>query len=425
MDKHRVSTDPAELNDYINEFEAKNKQFAAEVDRVFMTKKHHDGQTQQLEEQINQLHHAAEQKIRELEPDKHQRYHQLLEHSHGLRSQLEGMQAELENVSAQVREGEGEGDAKSYKDEFAALQKRLGRLEKEERSLEEDMHIADLEPGQAQKQLLEKVKKMNAQTAELDGVAKDMKGSIAGQKKQLQELTNELAERKGESGEKDKYEKLHQRDEEMTQFIAEFESTRAAEVAEQQSTQDTVVALLEHISTSLAAEQDMPTQQRLREMKDEATFKEKQRLAEMEKIRNLDEKIQLELLSLSQKMEMMQGEMCEFEDIDGLSRRASQTVEYLNRLLKQYQSRKQSVQQQVMQLTSKYKGMKKELQSSETWKKLQAQEMKLRTYAQTIFALQEYVETKGRETDFVAMKENVMGLVEKLNKQAKDRSLGM
>merc|ERR550514_234354 len=109
MDKHRVSTDPAELNDYINEFEAKNKQFAAEVDRVFMTKKHHDGQTQQLEE-----------KIRELEPDKHQRYHQLLEHSHGLRSQLEGMQAELENVSAQVREGEGEGDAKSYKEEFAA-----------------------------------------------------------------------------------------------------------------------------------------------------------------------------------------------------------------------------------------------------------------------------------------------------------------
>ena len=132
----------------------------------------------------------------------------------------------------------------------------------------------------------------------------------------------------------------------MTQFIAEFEATRAAEVAEQQSTQDTVVALLEHISSGLAAEQDMPTQQRLREMKDEATFKEKQlessqqtmqrlqnerkqRLAEMEKIRNLDEKIQLELLSLSQKMEMMQGEMCEFEDIDGLSRRASQTVEYL------------------------------------------------------------------------------------------------
>merc|ERR1711988_32297 len=146
-------------------------------------------------------------------------------------------------------------------------------------------------------------------------------------------------------------------------------------------------------------------------------------LAEMEKIKNLDEKIQIELASLTTKIESMQGEMVEFEDIDGLSRRAQQTVEYLNRLLKQYQSRRESVKQQVAQLTSKYEGMKKELQSSETWKKLQALEMKLRTYAQTIFALQEYVETKGRETDFESIKENCNSIVEKLNQEAKDRSI--
>jgi len=316
----------------------------------------------------------------------------------------------------------------------------MGRLEKEEHSLIEDLQIADLEPQNAQKQLLNKVKKMNSQTTELDNVAKDLKASIAGQKKQLQELTNELAERKGESGEKDKYEKLHQRDEEMTQFIAEFELTRSSTISDQQTTQDTIVALLEHISSSLAAEQDMPTQQRLKEMKEEATFKEKQlessqqtmqrlqnerkqRLAEMEKIKNLDEKIQIELGSLTSKIESMQGEMVEFEDIDGLSRRASQTVEYLNRLLKQYHSRRESVKQQVAQLTSKYEGMKKELQASETWKKLQALEMKLRTYAQTIFALQEYVETKGRETDFESIKENCNSIVDKLNKEAKERSI--
>merc|ERR1711998_721378 len=180
----------------------------------------------------------------------------------------------------------------------------------------------------------------------------------------------------------------HQRDEEMTQFIAEFELTRSSTISDQQTTQDTIVALLEHISSSLAAEQDMPTQQRLKEMKEEATFKEKQlessqqtmqrlqnerkqRPAEMEKIKNLDEKIQIELGSL----------------------------------------------------TSKIEGMKKELQASETWKKLQALEMKLRTYAQTIFALQEYVETKGRETDFESIKENCNSIVDKLNKEAKERSI--
>ena len=39
----------------------------------------------------------------------------------------------------------------------------------------------------------------------------------------------------------------------------------------------------------------------------------KQRLAEMEKIKNLDEKIQIELASLTTKIESMSGEMVEFE----------------------------------------------------------------------------------------------------------------
>merc|ERR1711918_297470 len=42
---------------------------------------------------------------------------------------------------------------------------------------------------------------------------------------------------------------------------------------------------------------------------------------------------------------------------------------------------------------------------------------------QTIFALQEYVETKGRETDFESIKENCMNIVDKLNKEAKERCL--
>merc|ERR1711998_749307 len=96
-------------------------------------------------------------KIQQLEPDKLSRYNQLL-----------GRLNELDHISAQVREGEGESDHRSFKEEFNALQKRLQRLEKEEHSLIEDLQIADLEPQNAQKQLLNKVKKMNSQTTELD-----------------------------------------------------------------------------------------------------------------------------------------------------------------------------------------------------------------------------------------------------------------
>ena len=46
-----------------------------------------------------------------------------------------------------------------------------------------------------------------------------------------------------------------------------------------------------------------------------------------------------------------------------------------------------------------------------------------RRYAQNIFALQEYVETKGRETDFESIKEGCNAIVDKLNQEAKERAL--
>ncbi|EGB04506.1 hypothetical protein AURANDRAFT_38960 [Aureococcus anophagefferens] len=180
----------------------------------------------------------------------------------------------------------------------------------------------------------------------------------------------------------------------------------------------------------------MPSQQRLREMRDEATFKErqlessqqttqrliqerKQREAEMLKIENLDEKIQIELASLQQKMEVMRGDMLEFDDIDGLRQRAAATMSALSRLLKEYQSRQESVRSQVTHLTAKYEALKGKIQSSESAKTLSGLEAKLRTYGQTIFHLQEYVETKGRETDYKVVKESCLTIVEKLNVQAK------
>lgn len=70
-------------------------------------------------------------------------------------------------------------------------------------------------------------------------------------------------------------------------------------------------------------------------------------------------------------------------------------------------------------MTTKYEALKGKIQASEAAKVLSTLEAKLRTYGQTIFHLQEYVETKGRETDYKAVKECCVHLVEKLNNHAK------
>ena len=56
------------------------------------------------------------------------------------------MKAELDHLASAVRECEGESESRSFKEEFNGLQKRMGRVEKEEQSLMEELSIADLEP---------------------------------------------------------------------------------------------------------------------------------------------------------------------------------------------------------------------------------------------------------------------------------------
>ena len=136
----------------------------------------------------------------------------------------------------------------------------------------------------------------------------------------------------------------------MTEFIDGFEETKRAIVAEQKEAQETIVGLLAHISKGLESEGSMPSQERLQEMHDEASFKERQlessqatmqrlqkereqRLEEMEKIRNLDEKIRVELDLLRSKMQSMSEEVVAFDDLDGLRRRAAETKAYLNQQL--------------------------------------------------------------------------------------------
>ena len=49
-------------------------------------------------------------------------------------------------------------------------------------------------------------------------------------------------------------------------------------------------------------------------------------------------------------------------------------------------------------------------------------ESKLRHYEQNIFNFKEFVEQKGRETDFLTLKEGVMDMVQKLNGMAVEAS---
>ncbi|GMH77967.1 hypothetical protein TL16_g10678 [Triparma laevis f. inornata] len=438
MDKLRTSTDPQEVTAYQANLEARNRNEAAEIDKVFLMKEQRNQGTQELEMQIGQVHQQAEAKIKQLEPAKLREYEELIQRSQGLHQEGQMREQELDKMRHKIHELEAIVRGSGMREEYNAEERKVQRLRKDVAVLEEDMGIAQMDPKDAHARLLDKVKEDNRKTTELESRCKEIDAEMRKCKRQHQELQTDLEDReKGNVNKNDshKYELLFQRDAEMSEFLQNYDSQRDETLKDQEATKQTIVALLEHISSGIGSSEEMPSAERLEEMKDEVSFKTKQletsqqtmarlqqqrakRIQEMQKINTLDQKIGIELEQLNGKMVSMKDEMKGFEDIEGLRGRATFTKDELEKLREKYIARRGAIKQQVAGLSAQVDATKKTLSMNETSKNLTSLELKLRHYEQNIFVMKEYVETKGRETDFESLKTDVMKMCGNLNEKA-------
>ena len=74
--------------------------------------------------------------------------------------------------------------------------------------------------------------------------------------------------------------------------------------------------------------------------------------------------------------------------------------------------------------SSEHEAAKKTLTGHETARELEETERRLKHNERTIFELREFVESKGRETDYLALKSNCLKLLEALNAINVKKSLG-
>ena len=363
-----VGTDPVELDEIVSEFRSKNRKFAGEVDRIFLIKKQKKDDTTQIDAKIQELHSLAQRKISDLDPQKLNHYNDLQNQSLELQGKQNAALMEVEGgLISQIHDGlEGLIHEESFSHEYLRLSKFGERLKRNESQLIDELAMWELaDPKETLAKLKSQVEAQSSELKHYEGYARDLQDQIAAAREQLSEVNEELKDHKtNPEDQQHKYEKLRQRDEEMSKFISEFEATRVSTVQDQKLTEGSIVSLLEHVSQTLEQQNSMPTEQRLREMRVEATFKERQlessqqtthkliqerrqRETELQKIQSLDEKIKIELSSLQQKMKMMQSDMIEFDNIDGLRQRAAATLSTLSRFIREYQGRRESVRSQV------------------------------------------------------------------------------
>lgn len=433
-DKSRAGTDPSEIHQYFLLLKRRNEEEARAIDQIFLERQERERGVARLEEQITELQRLAERRLATLPPDKQAEYRSLTEANRAMGSEVATRQAELEGLNARMEEAETELRRDPWREQCAVLERKALTLRREQATLEEELGTSRLDPAAARERLMAKVKAESQRVQQLDAEIADVTAELERKRKTLEEVSAELEERKsGAAGDDSaKYEVLYKRDQEMTEFIDRFPELKARESAEQQRVRDTVVALLEHMSSGLEREHSMPSKEEAGEMAADLGDKQRElgaskttqerlqdelvkRQAELEKINTLDEKIEVELASLSTKMEQMRRDMEVFQDLDGLRSKSEAITDTLETKRGEYTRRRDAMRTQLSGVAADLARLQTQVDRDRTAKELEDQEKRLKQYETQIFAMREFVESKALETEYGSVRDDCRRILGELN----------
>ena len=316
------------------------------------------------------------------------------------------MQSQLEALNTDVGHAENQLSHDVHREEVALLERKLSHLQEEQEELQEELHSAALNPADARAKLLAKVKTDNQHIKELDGKLREVQAHVAAAKSTAAELSSDVQRRSADGSEGQKLEALFAKDQEMTQFIDSFPSAKAKEQAEQARAQDTVVALLEHISAEVGREAELPSLSEAEQLKGELKEKEtelqrskatKERLrselvtrqGELKRLETLEGKIAVEIKSLRDNIGSMKGDMGHLQDVEGLQAASDAAQEQLSTLLAQYSTRADSLRHVVAEATRKHDELSSQLEHNPVSTALIAQEARMKHFEQSIFNMRQ------------------------------------
>ncbi|RNC49582.1 intraflagellar transport protein-like protein, partial [Trypanosoma cruzi] len=160
-------------------------------------------------------------------------------------------------------------------------------------------------------------------------------------------------------------------------------------------------------------ESDQVTHQRLeRELLD--------RKMELEKVENLDIKINAELQAHARKMEEQSQEMIRYSDLDGLRRNVEKRHEDLVRERAFLVKLRDSSKHQLNALSASNEALRKRLNEEAAFRSVSTLEGRLRHLRQSNFSLEEFVRLKGKESYYLGAKTDCLRLVDEINLLLKD-----
>jgi len=238
-----------------------------------------------------------------------------------------------------------------------------------------------------------------------------------------------------------RYEILHKRDQEMTQFMENFEETKASEMKQVEQLESTIVTLLGYMSKSISKSTALPSKSDVSNMKGDLAYTKglvedsentfarvkielEQRNNDLDKINTLEGKIEKENKNMDEKLKNMQDEMeNKFPKIDQIKGEYENEKKRLFDLKKQLTNIKPGLTKYMTYYAMEYDTGKNQLLQNDIYKQLNGLEKKMATNESQIYSLRQFIEAKGVESNYMSTLSACMSVVNELNTEIVKKTL--
>lgn len=195
----------------------------------------------------------------------------------------------------------------------------------------------------------------------------------------------------------------------------------------------TIANLLEHMQKTMARQNKLPTQSQVAEMREDLKFKQgqlddsettaarlrvqkEQAQIDLQKVKDLDASIKNQMESFSQKIANMEDEMAnkftKTDDLRDQFEREKVRLALIQRFLSAYRN---GLEKQVAYHQMNHNTKKNKILQSDIYNRLNDIEKKLIQNESQIYAIQQYIESKGAEANYQQQFQDSMQLCSEIN----------
>lgn len=425
VDKLTTDEDIQDVEFDLNDLRTQNEREARKIEELFEIKKQKEETIQQIEQELDQEKRMADNLVNDMNPDMRQKYFRLKDMNEHMLKQLENGQQELDVLNSKIEGLQEELSMSQVKQEAVRLYEQLNEMEVKRDSLIEEAK-STTSPAEEREKLLKQVKEDNQEIASMERQTNEFREKMESVQEECHQLDMDIEENQGERNQK--YKELKKREETMDEFLNTFEEGKAQELQRIAELEQNVVIVLEHIGRNMGRFSALPTQNELAEMKEDLAFKEgemkkseytalglaseNEKLREdLQKVEQLEDKINTELVMLREKIATMEQELIVFRDIDSLKRQSEEKKQKLMSDRINLQKRRDTFKKLMQQLSSKYEGLKAQLNENETFTQLGNLERKWQHHEQNNFVMKDFIGAKTMECNYRPISKRVYNAV--------------